>query len=76
MDFLERTCEIISHLAAITPLLLSRSDLDLTDSNALVGFCQRHKPDLLLHVAVSLSDLTNNLLMYYALEACSPFLGK
>ena len=55
---------------------LSRSDLDLTDSNALVGFCQRHKPDLLLHVAVSLSDLTNNLLMYYALEACSPFCGK
>ena len=59
-----------------TVTFLSRDDLDLTDRLALTEFCKLHSPDLLLHVAVSLSDLTNNLLMYYALEACSPYCGK
>ena len=68
--------DFFSSRPEFTVTFLSRDDLDLTDRLALTEFCKLHSPDLLLHVAVSLSDLTNNLLMYYALEACSPYCGK
>tara|TARA_B100000674_G_C37969536_1_gene976249 strand:+ start:3401 stop:4264 length:864 start_codon:yes stop_codon:yes gene_type:complete len=52
---------------------ITRSDLDLTDRLSLSDYCRLNKPDLLLHVAVSLNDFSNNILMYYALEACAPY---
>ena len=55
---------------------LSRSELDLTDRSSLSDFCQSYRPDILLHVAVSLTDFNNNILMYLALEECSQFCGK
>lgn len=57
-------------------IYLSRADIDLTDRTSLSDICKLHTPDILLHVAVSLTDFHNNILMYHALEQCSQFCGK
>lgn len=55
---------------------LSRSDFDLSDPYLFSEYCKIHKPDLLIHVAVSLSDFANNIRLYLALEQCAPYCGK
>ena len=54
--------DFFSSRSSYDVIFLTRDDLDLTDRLALTEFCKLHNPDLLLHVAVSLTDLTNNLL--------------
>lgn len=57
-------------------IYLSRSDFDFSNSLCLNDFCEQHKPDLLIHTAVSLDDFQNNISMYLALEKCSLHCGK
>lgn len=57
-------------------LPLSRSICDLSNSSDLSLVCEDFKPDLLIHCAVSLQSIGNNLSMYYSLENASNFCGK
>lgn len=65
-----------SNIPDYTVKYLSREDCDLSVAQDLLDIVKIYKPDLLIHSAVSLTSLENNLSMYLALERVSTYCGK
>ena len=55
---------------------LSRSDCDLADADALKHYLLQEEPDVLIHSAVKVDDIANNIALYQAIEASAHLCGK
>ena len=53
-----------------------RNDLDLLDTEKVFDFIQSHMPDIVIHCAVNINSLIDNLRIYYNLERCSASFGR
>jgi GDP-L-fucose synthase len=53
-----------------------RQELDLTDAQAVYEYLESKKFDVVIHCAVTLLSVEQNLKMYFNLERCSRFFGK
>lgn len=53
-----------------------RQELDLTDFNLVKKYIQKNNFDIIIHCAVSLSNIEHNLKMYSNLKVCSNDFGK
>jgi len=65
-NFEERIKLIYPELNLIS---IARDDCDLSKADAFLELVSKHKPDSIIHTAISLNDYANNLSMYYSLEA-------
>jgi len=65
-----------SDRSGFTVKYLSREDCDLSVSKELLSIVKSYQPDLLIHTAVSLTSVDNNLRMYMALERATLYCGK
>ena len=62
--------------STFTVKYVSREECDLSVSAELLSIVKSYKPDLLIHTAVSLTSVDNNLKMYMALEKASSYCGR
>ncbi len=53
-----------------------RGQLDLLDSKAVHEFLNRHEFDVIIHCAVNILSMEQNLRMYFNIERCSSTFGK
>jgi GDP-L-fucose synthase len=53
-----------------------RQQLDLLDSEAVYAHLGKSRPDAVVHCAVNITSVEQNLKMHFALERCSGFFGK
>jgi UDP-glucose 4-epimerase len=53
-----------------------RQELDLVDSSAVSEYLSRHEFDTVIHCAVTLTSVEQNLKMYFNFEKCSRSFGK
>ena len=53
-----------------------RNNLDLLDTEKVFDFIQSHIPDVVIHCAVNINSLIDNLRIYYNLERCSASFGR
>ncbi|WP_415399208.1 NAD-dependent epimerase/dehydratase family protein [Synechococcus sp. W4D4] len=55
---------------------LTRDTLDLASLSQVKDYFSSFKPDIVIHSAVTISDIANNIKMHHALEASSNYCGK
>lgn len=53
-----------------------RQELDLLDSQAVYEYLAKNEFDIVIHCAITLTSVEENLKMYFNLERCSKFFGK
>lgn len=55
---------------------LTRDNLDLSTVSQVKSYLCSFKPDIVIHSAVTISDIVNNIKMHHALEAASNYCGR
>jgi UDP-glucose 4-epimerase len=53
-----------------------RNELNLLDTKNVYDFIDKHKPDIVIHTAVNINSLIDNLRIYFNLERCSDNFGR
>lgn len=53
-----------------------RQELNLLDSAAVQAYLEKHRFDVVIHCAITILSLEDNLRMYYHIEHCSSLYGK
>jgi len=55
---------------------LTRQTCDIASAQAITSYLSEELPDVVIHSAVKIDDLANNIKMHHALESASGFVGK